>query len=335
MTYQPSGLGLSYNSNDAELDDLDDDDMIEVKPERDIKPVISDGTVHTEHAKHPVWLLKVPKFFADEFQVAFDKGGVELGKIIEHDVPKGQKRKLTFAVSDAEWTKQLPKNYNLNLTQTGPRGLYSFTVDPASKAATGITGQVVMEAIAQPVPNEKFRAFKKARMALEAASGSASSSKKIQMVSKQVAREAEAIGNMGAISRDKLAKQVAVSGELMVMFGLFCGLLMYAGVLECGSMDFDTVEITHLLYPNIKKTKLDRDEKLPKEDLRTELFGAFGEHEYWNFVGLEKKTRQPSGWLRECLSEVAKMVKYGPYHGMWTLKPEYRLSQDQQDTGIE
>ncbi|TPX41502.1 hypothetical protein SeMB42_g04019 [Synchytrium endobioticum] len=301
-----SNVQIKPGHHDAELDgidfddgDIDDDgDLIQVKPEL-ILPNSCDpgssvhkntiktepettGTIRTDQSQHPIWLLKVPKFFTQECQAAFEKGGVELGKIVEHDVPKGAPRKLTLSVADADWSHRLPRRYNLNITQARPRGLHAFTIDPESKAATALVGHVVMEGIAVPIPDERFRALKRERLVKHT-----EPRKKIELVSKQAAREAEAIGLQGSISRDAMSKQVAA-----------------------------------------KKTRLERAEAMPKHDLRKELFAAFSEHEFWNFLGLERRTRQPPTWLRESLSEIATVTSGGQYHGLWRLKPEYRIHRD-------
>lgn len=54
------------------------------------------------------------------------------------------------------------------------------------------------------------------------------------------------------------------------------------------------------------------------------LFPLFEQAPYWHAKTLAEHTKQPVTYLKEVLTEVAILVRAGPYSGMWTLKPEYK-----------
>lgn len=67
---------------------------------------------------------------------------------------------------------------------------------------------------------------------------------------------------------------------------------------------------------------------MPQPELLDLLFGHFDRAPYWSVRALKEHTRQPDAYLRETLQEVATLVRSGPYAGMWTLKPEWKGSDN-------
>jgi len=81
------------------------------------------------------------------------------------------------------------------------------------------------------------------------------------------------------------------------------------------------------LFSVKKKTKITNEMKatrMDKEVLLRLLFDKFDDYEYWTMNGLKTSTHQPREYLKDVLSEIAMLVRSGPYHGTYQLKPEYR-----------
>ncbi|SSD59282.1 related to Transcription initiation factor IIF subunit beta [Saccharomycodes ludwigii] len=72
--------------------------------------------------------------------------------------------------------------------------------------------------------------------------------------------------------------------------------------------------------------------RMPKKELLDLLFKLFDEYDYWSLKGLKERTKQPEVYLKECLDQVAMLVKKGPYALKYTLKTEYKkLKQAERD----
>ncbi|KAH9822337.1 transcription initiation factor IIF, beta subunit-domain-containing protein, partial [Melampsora americana] len=63
--------------------------------------------------------------------------------------------------------------------------------------------------------------------------------------------------------------------------------------------------------------------RMPRTELLDALFAGFLRYEYWSMKSLRDQTKQPEAYLREVLSEIATLLKAGPYVGHWVLKPQY------------
>jgi transcription initiation factor TFIIF subunit beta len=55
------------------------------------------------------------------------------------------------------------------------------------------------------------------------------------------------------------------------------------------------------------------------------LFGLFETAPYWKLKDLTSHVKQPQAYLKEVLSDIAKLVARGPYLGMYTLTDQYKV----------
>ena len=75
------------------------------------------------------------------------------------------------------------------------------------------------------------------------------------------------------------------------------------------------------------ETRRKNDQKRSREDkdkVMDMLFTAFEKHQYYYVKDLEKLTKQPIGYLKDILKEIAQVNNRNPHKNMWELKPEYR-----------
>ena len=84
---------------------------------------------------------------------------------------------------------------------------------------------------------------------------------------------------------------------------------------------------------NLRKKEARKGEerymKMDREKLQPLIFDCFQQHEYWEFGALQDKLKQPAGYLREVLADIAEYVKQGQYHGLYRLREEFRTEGTQ------
>ncbi|KAI8807957.1 transcription initiation factor IIF, beta subunit-domain-containing protein [Cladochytrium replicatum] len=135
---------------------LDDDDFgregkrakleeVEI-PKEDVKVDLSTG----------VWLVKVPKFVAEDWSKVHQPG-TELGIVrLYQTKDRNQLPIMTFHLPETEWARDTPKDYDLKFTNTAPQNEFVFT-ENAKGHAVGITGVVQHEANVTPKLNDAYR----------------------------------------------------------------------------------------------------------------------------------------------------------------------------------
>ncbi|KAI5868686.1 transcription initiation factor IIF, beta subunit-domain-containing protein [Durotheca rogersii] len=81
--------------------------------------------------------------------------------------------------------------------------------------------------------------------------------------------------------------------------------------------------------PETKKAKkqgLEKTTRLPKSELRDQLFKCFEKYSYWPMKALKQTLQQPEAWLRENLEEVAVLHKTGSFANHWELNPDHKAA---------
>ncbi|KAI0217027.1 General transcription factor IIF subunit 2 [Lamellibrachia satsuma] len=73
-----------------------------------------------------------------------------------------------------------------------------------------------------------------------------------------------------------------------------------------------------------KKKEEGKKSRLDKERVMDMLFSAFEKHQYYNVKDLVRITKQPITYLKEILKEICLYNMKAPHKNMWELKPEFR-----------
>ncbi|KAK9827401.1 hypothetical protein WJX81_008134 [Elliptochloris bilobata] len=73
-----------------------------------------------------------------------------------------------------------------------------------------------------------------------------------------------------------------------------------------------------------RKSPPEKRVRMERDALEGLLFRLFERQANWNFAQLHKETDQPAAWLKEVLLSIASFKKGGPTQQHWQLKPEYR-----------
>ncbi|WWC64894.1 uncharacterized protein I303_107508 [Kwoniella dejecticola CBS 10117] len=68
----------------------------------------------------------------------------------------------------------------------------------------------------------------------------------------------------------------------------------------------------------------ERHARLERHELTDRIFQLFKEKPYWGIPALKMTLKQPDGWLREVLRDVAEQIREGKYVNMWQLKRSWR-----------
>ncbi|WWC92024.1 uncharacterized protein L201_006978 [Kwoniella dendrophila CBS 6074] len=87
------------------------------------------------------------------------------------------------------------------------------------------------------------------------------------------------------------------------------------------------------MISNVKVNNGERHARLERHELTDRIFSLFKEKPYWGIPALKMTLKQPDGWLREVLRDVAEQIKEGKYVNMWQLKKTWRGGIDEEQEG--
>nr|XP_061799279.1 general transcription factor IIF subunit 2-like [Nerophis lumbriciformis] len=259
------------------------------------------GEVNLTGAKQSngVWLVKVPKYLAQQWDKAKEKG--EVGKItIGKKQGKSQvcfslNEELTSvgAAQESDTPLKVPREHPFTMNSLGGQTLAVFSQGEKGRSelqAQGLEtdggmneisleGMVVHRAECRPVITDNYMKLKKVQM---------KESLKLQRLSQQLERAITTV-----------FKPVA-------------------------NHNFN-VE-----YEKKKKSegKMVRAERQVVLDM---LFSAFEKHQYYNIKDLVDITKQPVTYLKEIMREIGTYHSKGAHKSMWELKAEYRHYQSAEE----
>ena len=69
--------------------------------------------------------------------------------------------------------------------------------------------------------------------------------------------------------------------------------------------------------------KDNRAARVPRDVLIDKLLELFKEHKIWGLRDMKARVNQPEAYLREVLTQIARMHKHGDFNGKWQLNEEY------------
>ncbi|KAJ3031496.1 UNVERIFIED_CONTAM: hypothetical protein HDU68_003437 [Siphonaria sp. JEL0065] len=291
-------------------------------PEAIVKTQTANGSnpIDSSTVATQAWLVKVPKFVKEHWDKVGDKPGVQLGTLRVYHPKPGRVSKTPQislhlphnplpGLSDF-WTDGVPKNFNLNITNTDVKSSYVFTTNEQQDSVGSFSATVVHEATVTPVIDAEYKALSKKRQEDES-----KKRKNVETIDLVTAKKAMRVGHSNvAHVHDSIIKPAATSvaavtgksaqqekRERMERSDLISYVLMQGGS-----------------EPSRASVIYARGSSL------STIIILFNEHAYWKFSDLIEKTQQPQAWLKQVLNDVAEIVKTGPYHGLYELKKEYQ-----------
>ncbi|CAH01861.1 transcription factor IIF subunit TFG2 [Kluyveromyces lactis] len=294
------------------------------------------------NARKKIWLVRLPKFLAENWRNRTALHGQELGKVRINNADHS----IQLLLNEDEDNKDIPHKYDLELTKKEVTNEYVFTEQNLKKYqqfAKELESNPELQRQAYIRKQEREEEMKK---------------KQQQMKRKYNKRRFQHRVMTDRDGRDRyipyvktIPKKTAVTGkvyhECQVMPSIddpnyhtivehrrqivrnihkptVTVLDQTPGVTMSNagmSMRSDT---SKFLKVGKEKKNNARAIRLPKKELLDLLFKLFDEYDYWSLKGLKERTRQPEAYLKESLDQVAMLVKKGPYALKYTLKSEYK-----------
>ncbi|KAI9709318.1 MAG: hypothetical protein M1820_003438 [Bogoriella megaspora] len=300
----------------SNLADNDDDDIYEDTGELKIPAVPS--------REDAVWLARVPDYLWEALSGLNDDDEIEIGKmrIWGND-------KIKIDLYGRKELSEVPKAYDLNMINQNLNNTYVFSEKNQSNYRPFEKGQ---KRAFKDADGEFSRESKRKRLYANA-------------IPKQTALVGHALHELNCLAvenaeyRELMAKRLAKIFEpkhkTTYLNNQDAARQLYNSAK--GELPF----IVHADKP--KKPQENKFVRMEKEQLTPWLISLFGDYKYWGMKRLRVQTKQPEAWLKECLQDIAYMVKSGPFANLWTLKEEYssQVSSNQQkgeangDAGIE
>ncbi|PLW50339.1 hypothetical protein PCANC_05596 [Puccinia coronata f. sp. avenae] len=284
----------------------------------DSTPVVEeedcDEDLEMSGAGHLTWLVKIPKFLSERWQEQAQLGGTgaDLGVMRVHEEDEsGGPRKIELILNDVPNLTPVPKNYKLDIRNAASMNLFVFDelAKPEPVASTS-----------KPEPAES------------------SSTHKLDMpprrVRPKVARRPQLVGriahecqvspvlddNYRAVmrARQKKASQPKrtikrVTQDVGTLNRMASGMTSHAQASKFAAFTRSVA----------KSQGTEKFTRMPRTELMDALFASFLRYDYWATKTLREQTKQPEAYLKEILTEIATLLKAGPYVGHWVLKPEY------------
>ncbi|EGG06808.1 uncharacterized protein MELLADRAFT_77731 [Melampsora larici-populina 98AG31] len=261
------------------------------------------------------WLVKVPKFLSERWQqhAQASGDGVELARMRVHDQDAAGNRKIEIILPDLPDLPAVPTNYTLDVRNPASTNLYVF--DELSKPEVVGTSTVKNEMPASGSANNQLNKPRRPRP--------------------KVARRPRVTGK---IMHECLVSPVINDSYRAVMRARQQKASQPKRTIKRVNEDVGTLNrmasgistqvqankfaaFTRAAGPSTKSTE--KFTRMPRTELLDALFAGFLRYEYWSMKSLRDQTKQPEAYLREVLSDIATLLKAGPYVGHWVLKPQY------------
>ncbi|KAI8323830.1 hypothetical protein GQ54DRAFT_296534 [Martensiomyces pterosporus] len=283
------GLSDTEESNRPEFYH-EDDEMEDAKPAVNPASDVYDDDMDDldlSEVGNKVWLVKVPQFLAKKWGDS-SGSGAEIGTVRIFDKPDKQGNNISLILPDTEGSGDIPKEYNLKVTNNNVQNMLVFSesrdpkqeIKPTSTLAnksvpTALTGRIIHECIVTPTFNERYQDIMRRR----------------------------------AVEAGKPVRTMRLLSEQ-----------------HRNNSMFKPSESSSFVTTQKKSTADNRMARMDRKDLMDLLFSAFEKYPYWSFKGLVEHTRQPTAFLKEVLADVAVLNKRGPYAATYSIKSEFRNS---------
>lgn len=328
--------GDDYLSQDEEVFDGNDIENNETKVYEESLDL------DLQNAQRQVWLVRLPMFLAEKWRGKSNLNGQELGKIRINK--NDQSIQLVLNENDND---SIPHQYDLELTKKVVENEYIFTEQNLKKFQ-----QRERELAADP--EKQKQAFLRRQERQEELK-----KKQQQMRRKNNRRRFQSRVMTDRDGRDRYIPYVKTIPKKTAIMGTVCHECQvipsmndpnYHKIVEqrrqiVRNVHKPTVTVLEetpgvtmsnagmsMRSDNSKFLKVGREKaknsiraiRMPKKELLDYLFKLFDEYDYWSLKGLKERTKQPEVYLKECLDQVAILVKKGPYALKYTLKTEFK-----------
>ncbi|TKY85535.1 hypothetical protein EX895_005697 [Sporisorium graminicola] len=330
-----------------------------------------DEDLNLSEGKHPVWLVKIPKFLLQAWS-AIRTDDLRLGTVRVYDPDHTGHQRMELLLPDPpqpavptepgkprnpRWDT-IPRAYDLKLTSdsasTLKRNIYAFRekledVDPSSSTATEKQEDEDSDDSDDGQGRSKKRGKTRRITSLcgtvtnEAALQPQIRSNLASMDTKPGSSSNMGIGGAAPISdsyRELLRKRREEASKpkrtIKMLDSTDAGRhnMLVAGVgagLANSQKSRFNAAISSKPTSSSSGGGGEKFARMPKNELLDLLFTLFERWQYWSLKKLRAETQQPESYLRETLTGIADLHKRGPYVGNWSLKPEYSDLRKEQE----
>ncbi|GAA6009048.1 hypothetical protein JCM11491_005726 [Sporobolomyces phaffii] len=273
-----------------------------------------DEDLDLDRTANRVWLCKVPRFLMDRWNDQADQGAI-LGRVRVYD-EKDDKGNPKIAVLlndepvDAKGKRPaandgVPSEYRLTMQNTASKNMYVFgeriedDEDTGEEGArkkrrvTSMLGTVHHECSLTPSLSSKDAADSYARILRERQRKAAEPKRTLKML------------DVDQATANRLASGMGLNG-----------------------VKARVSTFKHTGTSTASSSNQSRYSRMPHNELLDLLISQFSQAPYWTLKSLNEHVKQPQTYLKQTLSEVANLVRNGPYAGHYCLKPELKQGAD-------
>ncbi|CBQ73447.1 related to TFG2-TFIIF subunit (transcription initiation factor), 54 kD [Sporisorium reilianum SRZ2] len=327
-----------------------------------------DEDLDLSEGKHPVWLVKIPKFLLQAWS-AIRTDDLRLGTVRVYDPDHTGHQRMELLLPDPpqpavptepgkprnpRWDT-IPRAYDLKLTSdsaaTLKRNIYAFRetlqdVDPSASSSTKPDDDTDNSDDDDQGRTKKRGKTRRITTLCGTVTNEAALQPQIRSAAdvKPGSSSSMGLGGAAPISdsyRELLRKRREEASKpkrtIKMLDSTDAGRhnMLVAGV-GAGLANSQKSRFNAAISAKPKSAAAGGGEKfarMPKNELLDLLFTLFERWQYWSLKRLRSETQQPESYLRETLTGIADLHKRGPYVGNWSLKPEYsslRKEQEQQ-----
>jgi transcription initiation factor TFIIF subunit beta len=338
-----------------ENDNSDDEEFLsesaEVIDANDASQITESLNLDFNGVNQKVWLVRVPRFLAQQWRDKESLHGQELGKIrIKQNTAPGQavmKLRLNQDPSNID----IPHEYDLQMMKSNVENQYVFTEQnfqkftPTEDAKTELDFTKKNPKKEEDMTEEEKEKKRRIQWALKRRrrfnkyknqDGTDRVLPFVKTIPKKTAmvgtivHEAQLIPSMNDPNYSKIiaARKKLVKEEPRPSVTL---LQEHSGVsLSNAGLTLRNDSSTFLKSTVDKKKGDGRAIRMPQKELFDLLFKLFDQYDYWSLKGLKERTKQPEVYLKETLEQIAVLIKKGPYALKYALKREYKELKDRE-----
>ncbi|KAI8459722.1 transcription initiation factor IIF, beta subunit [Phakopsora pachyrhizi] len=322
-----------------------------------------DEDLDLEQMDARTWLVKVPKFLSERWQQHAQIGGagVELARMRVHNEGSNPKsgRKIEIILTEVPELPDIPTNYTLDVRNHSSFNLYVFdelakpepvpstsnttlpqqstgTTSPQSGETSDPSTPQPLPTSSNPAPSQPSTSTSNLAPPQTSFSSTTTNFKtdRPRRVRPKVSRRPRIIGKIAheclvsplindsyrAVVRARQLKAAQPKRTIQRVNEDLGTLNQMASGMTTQTQANKFAAFTRTMN---KPSATEKFSRMPRTELLDALFEGFLRYQYWSMKSLRDQTKQPEAYLREVLSEIATLLKAGPYAGHWVLKPQY------------
>ncbi|KAL8952949.1 MAG: hypothetical protein Q9222_001168 [Ikaeria aurantiellina] len=295
------------------------------------------GDLDFSKAVQGLYLTRIPRYLWDNWANLEDDQEVQLGTIRVEGSLEDVKRMSLILSPNVPNHHDVPKEYNMHVTNEKSLNTYVFTEKNlqgyAGKDEPATHGKAGSGALASHAPKPSFQHRPHQTNPQRA------TSRRMQPYRRTIPKQTALVGQiqtevnclpvenaeykqaMDARTREAMSKprretkmvEKEPDGRVYAPTGL-----RQPNAFETG--------FTKQTKPTAGKGQHYKAARIAANDLKDMIFNCFRKYNYWPIRAMKNELDQPETYLRQVLEEVAQLVRNGPFANCWQLRPEYKES---------